>query len=139
MSTKPPLQRYDAPPQLKLALLWISVMFLYIYNDYFNMYLPGAIEGMAAGQIGPWVASNDTALIGVSMMLAIPSLMVFLSVALPPVVSRWLNVLFGLLYTMIEAWTFSGSRLFFQIVVVMEVALTLLIVFYALRWPRRPA
>lgn len=138
MSTKPPLQSYDAPPQLKLALLWITLMFLYIYNDYFNMYLPGALESMAAGAIGPWQASNDAALVGVSMMLAIPSLMVFLSVALPPVVSRWLNVLVGLLYTLIEAWTFSG-RPFYQIVVGMEIALTLLIVFTALRWPRRAA
>lgn len=135
--SKPALQGFDAPPQLKLALLWIAVMFLYIYNDYFNMYLPGAIEGMMAGELGPFSAANDGAMVGLSIMMAIPALMVFLSVALAPVFSRGLNVLFGALYTAIEIWTFSGSRLFFQLVVGLEVVLTLLIVLTALRWPRR--
>lgn len=138
MSTaKPTLQRFDAPPQLKLALLWIAVMFLYIYNDYFNMYLPGAIEGMMDGSVGPFDVANDAAMVGLSIMMAIPALMVFFSVALAPAASRWLNVLFGLLYTAIEIWTFGGSRLFFQVVVGLEVVLTLLIVVTALRWPRR--
>ena len=139
MSTKPPLQRHDAPPQLKLALLWIALMFLYIYNDYFNLYLPDTIEGMMAGRIGPWDTPTDTVFVGLSIMMAIPALMVFLSVALPPLASRWLNVLFGLLYTLIEAWTLSGSALFFQIVVGLEIVLSLLIVIYAVRWPRRSA
>ena len=139
MSTKPPLQRYDAPPQLKLALLWIALMFLYIYNDYFNLYLPGTIEGMMAGRLGPWDTPTDAVFVGVSIMMAIPALMVFLSVALAPVASRWLNVLFGLLYTLIETWTLADSALFFQIVVGLEIVLSLLIVFHALRWPRRSA
>lgn len=137
MSSKQPLQRFEAPLHLKLALLWIAVMFLYIYNDYFNMYLPGGIEGMMNGELGPFEAANDAAMVGLSIMMAIPALMVFFSVALPPFASRWLNVLFGLLYTAIEIWTFSGSRLFFQVVVGFEILLTLLIVVYALRWPRR--
>lgn len=136
--SKPPLQCFDAPPQLKLSLLWIAVMFLYIYNDYFNMYLPGAIEGMMAGELGPFSAANDGVMVGLSIMMAIPALMVFLSVVLQPFASRWLNVFFGVLYTAIEVWTFSGSRPFFQLVVGFEVLLTLLVVVFALRWPRRP-
>ncbi len=137
MSARQNLQGFDAPPQIKLALLWVSLMLLYIYNDYFNMYLPGGIESMMNGDLGPFDAANDAAMAGLSIMMAIPALMVFLSVALPPFASRWLNVMFGFLYTAIELWTFSGARLFFQIVVGFEVLLTLLIVVYALRWPRR--
>jgi hypothetical protein len=139
VSTKQPLRRFEAPTQLKLALMWIAVMFLYIYNDYFNMYLPGGIEGMMSGELGPFDAANDAAMVGVSIMMAIPALMVFLSVALPPFASRWLNVVFGVIYTVIEAWTFTGAELFFQVVVVMEIVLTLLVVLSALRWPRGAA
>jgi hypothetical protein len=58
-------------------------------------------------------------------------------VALPPVVSRWLNVLLGAIYTAVEALTLRGSPLFFQIVVVLEIALTVLIVWSAVRWPKQ--
>jgi hypothetical protein len=69
-------------------------------------------------------------------MLAIPSLMIFLSVSLPPLISRWINVVFGLAYTAIEALTLPHSALFYRIVVVLEMALTMLIIWYAIRWPR---
>jgi hypothetical protein len=49
--------------------------------------------------------------------------------------SRWLKVLLGLLYTIIEALTFPGSALFYQIVVVLEITLTVLIIWYAVKWP----
>jgi len=68
-------------------------------------------------------------------MLTIPSLMIFLSVSLPPPMSRWLNVLLGVSYTVIEALTLPGSPLFYKIVVMLEMALTVLIVWYGLRWP----
>ena len=30
--------------KLKLATLWASFMFLYIYEDYFHLYVPGSIK-----------------------------------------------------------------------------------------------
>jgi hypothetical protein len=112
-------------------------MFLYIYNDYFSMYLPGTIENMTAGRIGPLGEATDVVFVAVSTMLAVPALMIFLSAALPPLASKWLNVLLGLAYTAIEGLTFPGSALFYQIVVVMEIVVTLTIVWTALRWPRQ--
>ena len=114
-------------------------MFLYIYNDYFSLYLPGTIAAMTAGRIGPLGPATPQVLIGVSMMLAIPSLMIVLSAVLPPVISRWLNVLFGAAYTAIQGMTFPGSPPFYQIVVGFEIALTLAIAWTALRWPRGQA
>ncbi len=132
------LEHFRAPRSLQLALAWAALMFLYIYNDYFSLYRPGAITRMAEGRLafGP---ATEGALVAVSLLLAIPALMIFLSVALAPLASRWLNILFGLAYTAIEALTFMGSPLFYQIVVALEIALTLAIVWLALRWPRAPA
>ena len=42
----------------------------------------------------------------------------------------------GLVYTAIEVLTLFGSPLFYKIVVIAEIVLTSMIVFYALRWPR---
>ena len=33
--------------KLKLAALWASFMFLYIYVDYFHLYMPGSIEAVS--------------------------------------------------------------------------------------------
>ena len=110
--------------------------FLYIYNDYFSMYMPGSIEDMLAGRMGPLGEATETIMVAVSLMLAIPALMIYLSAALPPAASRVLNVILGLAYTFVQILTFFGSALFYQIVVGLEVAVTLLIVWTALTWPK---
>jgi hypothetical protein len=130
------LEQFRAPTQVKLALLWVSLMFLYIYNDYFSLYTPGTIADMTAGRLGPLGQASAGVLAGVSIMLAIPALMIFLSVSLTPPASRWLNVVLGILYTAIEALTLPHAALFYRIVVVLEIAVTGLIVLYAVRWPR---
>ena len=131
------LENFLLPTKVKLSLLWTSLMFLYIYNDYFSMYTPGTIEAMSVGRMGPLGQATDVIMISVSLLLAVPALMIFLSAALPPVLSMWLNVLLGLAYTVIEVLTFMGPHLFYKIVVGLEIAVSLLIVWYALNWPRK--
>jgi hypothetical protein len=130
------LEDYRVPPNIRLALLWASLMFLYIYNDYFSLYVTGTIDDMAKGRLGPMGQATDGVLIGLSIMLAVPSLMIFLSAALRPWLSRWLNVGFGIVYTAIEVLTLFGSPWFYGIVVLAEIVLTALIVWHALRWPK---
>lgn len=122
---------------LALSLLWATLMGLYIYNDYFSLYMPGTIEDMAAGKLGPLGQVNDAMMVAVSAMLAIPALMIFLSSALPRAISRWTNVVLGVVYTAIQVLTvLGGSRPFYMMVVALEVLVTLTIVVYALRWTR---
>jgi len=131
-----PLQTYSVPANLKLALLWTSLMFLYIYNDYFDLYAHGTIASMQAGRIGPFEA-NERAMVIFSVLLAIPALMIFLSAVLRPALNRWTNVILGIVYTVVEVLTLFGSRLSYQVVVSMEIVVTLLIIWTALRWPRQ--
>ena len=124
--------------KIKLLALWASVMFCYIYADYFGLYKPGKLQDILNGQffgVGP---TTQGALLGASLMLAIPSLMIFLSVALPPVFNRWLNILAGAFYTAIILKTMWGS-MFYIFYGVIEVSLTSLVVWFAWRWPKVPA
>ncbi len=93
------------------------------------------IADMTVGRLGPMGQASAGVLAGVSIMPAIPSLMIFLSVSLAPLISRWLNIVLGLAYTAVEALTLAHSPLFYRIIVVLEMALTALIVWYAARWP----
>lgn len=55
------------------------------------------------------------------------------------VLNRWVNGVLGVVYAIVTALTFRGSPLFYQMVVVLEIALASLIVRYAFRWPRHSA
>src|SRR5437867_7490492 len=87
--------------KIKLSALWASVMFCYIYADYFGLYVPGKLQGMLAGKMVPLGPATQGVLLGTSVMMAIPSVMIFLSVALRPKVNRWLNIVAGMLFTLI--------------------------------------
>ncbi|MEM6745986.1 MAG: DUF6326 family protein [Pseudomonadota bacterium] len=133
------LEQPKGATPIHLALLWAALMGLYIYNDYFMLYMPGTLDDMSSSTMGPLGPATDQVMVGVSLLLAIPALMIYLSVGLPAVLSKWLNVLFGVAYTAVEALTFVGSPLFYQIVVALEIAVTALIVVTALRWPKTDA
>jgi len=135
-----PLEDVKVPVKIKLAALWASVMFCYVYGDYFELYTPGKLQDMLQGQMGPLGPVTQSLLVGTSILMAVPSLMVFLSIALAPAVSRWLNVFVGLFYAglMLLIATSAGWA-FYVFFALVEVALTLLIVWSAWRWPRQSA
>jgi hypothetical protein len=122
--------------KFKIAALWTSVMFCYIYADYFNLYEPGKLQGMIAGRMGPLGPVTQAMLLGASLMLAIPAVMVFLSLVMQPKINRTVNITLGLAYTLIIVVTMPGSWAFYIFYGVVEVLLTLLVAWYAWSWPR---
>lgn len=123
--------------KIKLSALWASVMFCYIYGDYFGLYKPGTLQGMVDGQMGPLGPTTQGILLGTAIMMAIPSVMVFLSLGLPPTLSRWANISFGAIYTAIMLITMPGAWVFYICLGAIEVILTALIVWYAWHWPKQ--
>jgi hypothetical protein len=137
MAVVEPLDDVRVPTRYKLSALWTSVMFLYIYADYFELYVPGKLQGMLAGKMAPLGPVTQTVLLGTTAMLALPSLMIFLSVALRASVTRWLNIVAGVIYSVIQVAVISGSGWTYYVAMgLMETALTALIVGTAWKWPR---
>lgn len=130
------LEEFRAPTKVKLAALWASTMFCYVYGDYFGLYVAGTVSDMNRGVIGPLGQATPGVLIGVSMMMAIPSLMVALSLVLPAAICRWACVLLGGIYTAIMAISLPGSEPFYTALGIIEMALTLVIAIVAFRWPQ---
>jgi Family of unknown function (DUF6326) len=122
----------------KLSALWTSVMFCYVYGDFFGLYRPGKLQMLLDGRtpIGP---TTQGVLLGTAALMAIPSLMVFMSLVLRPSVNRWVNVVFGALFTVIMLITMPGAWAFYIFLGIIEVVLTGLIVWYAWTWPRQVA
>jgi len=44
------LENFKINIRVKISALWTSVMFCYIYDDYFELYIPKKVEGMLNGQ-----------------------------------------------------------------------------------------
>lgn len=86
--------------RFKLFALWSSVMFFYIYGDYFELFQPGQLQKMITGKT-PVGDVSQGLLLGISSVMVVPSLMPFLSLVLPPGIIRWLNIVFGPVYTVI--------------------------------------
>ena len=74
-----------------------------------------------------------------SAFIAIPSIMVFLSLVLRPGINRWANILFGVIYTGTMLYTMSvpGTWAYYIFLGFIEIRTPGLIVWYAWRWPRQ--
>jgi len=129
------LSDVEVPVRVKLSALWASVMFLYVYGDFFGLFKPGKLAEMQAGRT-PVGATTQGILVAFAVVMAIPSAMVFLSLVLKASVARWANILLGLLYSAIMVITIPGAWGFYVLLGCMEVALTLAVTWYAWTWPR---
>ncbi|HYG81023.1 MAG TPA: DUF6326 family protein [Pyrinomonadaceae bacterium] len=138
-STKKALDDIKVHVKLKLAALWAGVMFCYVYGDYFLLYQPGKLRDVLEGKMAPLGPTTQGVLLFTSVSMAIPAVMIFLSVALKAGPSRWLNIILGLLYTAFVLITLPGAWAFYLFLGSVDMALTALIVWYAWNWPRREA
>ena len=132
----------DNPPipvQAKLAAAWTSFMFLYIYVDYFNLYKPGVIDDLRTGIVFEFDIS-PTLLTVFLAVIAIPALMVMLSMTLPARVNRATNLVVASLYIPVtvfnavgESWDWAS---FYGLSIGIEVLLLAFILRSAWTWPR---
>ncbi len=76
--SSPALEDTKIPVRIKLSALWTSVMFCYVYGDYFDLYVPGKLQDMLQGEMALGTVTQGM-LFGTSILMAVPSLMVVLS------------------------------------------------------------
>jgi hypothetical protein len=134
------LEDLRMPVQAKLAAAWTSFMFLYIYVDYFHLYKPGVLDDILAGVVFEFDISPTLLTIFVAV-IAIPALMVMLSMTLPARVNRATNLVVASLYipysmynAVGESWSWSY---FYGLSIGIEVLLLAFILRSAWTWPRR--
>lgn len=123
--------------KIKLAALWASVTFCYLYGDYFELYAPDKVNSLISGENN---LDSPTTLLIASIILAIPSVMVALSVFLKPKLNRILNIIFGILFTIMMVYIGVVSTnewyLFYVFLAFVESIITAIIVWQAWKWPK---
>lgn len=126
--------------KIKLSALWVTLMLFYIYADILGFYTPGVIEKVVSGEIGGMQITSGFLFV-MAIWMAIPSVMVFLSLALKANVNRLLHIVAGFVSIVALGATFFAEdvspRYEFQAIV--EGVLLALIVWHAWRWPEEGA
>ena len=124
--------------KIKLSALWVTLMLFYIYADIVGFYSPGNIEKVMSGEIGG-IQITEGFLFVMAIWMAIPSVMVFLSLTLKANANRWVNIIIGIVSIVVLGATFFAgefsARYTFQAIV--EGVLIVLIVWYAWTWPKQ--
>ena len=128
--------------QAKLAGAWTSLMFLVIYIDYFHLYQPGEIDEIRGGVIFEFDISATLMSI-FFVIIAIPALMVMLSMALPARVNRVVNLVVASLYIPVMVFNVAGASpdwlFYYGLTIGVEVLILAFILRSAWTWPRNPA
>src|SRR5215831_3290525 len=126
-----------------LSTLWVFALFNYVYADILTLYFNSALQPEAwkqfqSGQVGSIHITQEFVLVG-AILMETAIAMVLLSRVLPYPANRWANIVVALLQTVEVAWSLTGPvywNLFYVFFAAIEMACTLLIIWYAWTWPR---
>jgi hypothetical protein len=126
-----------------LSTLWIFLVLNYLVADVYALFFDPVLQKEAtqerlSGQVGSIQITQEFVLL-TAIVLETAIVMVVLSRVLPYGANRWCNIIVGLLQTAFAATSLIGSTvpdLFSIFFVVIEVATTVFIVWYAWTWPR---
>jgi hypothetical protein len=123
--------------KLKLAALWTSFMFLYVYVDLLGFFKPGTIEDILVGKVFTFQITPLFIIVAL-VSVSIPALMIALSLLLPAKANRWTNIVLGILFIPYSLFNLAGAagwpHYYFGAAV--EVLLLALVLWYAWKWPR---
>jgi hypothetical protein len=131
------LQEVKVNVKIKLSALWITLMFAYSYADVLGFYSPGNLAEILTGEIAG-VPLTQEMLFMMAIMMALPILMVILSLLLMPKVNRALNIVIGIFQIVVLFATFLNTITAYYVVLAsVEFVCLVLIIWFAFKWPKQ--
>jgi len=122
-------------PRFRIAALWASMMFVFAYVDLFSLYRADVRADLEAGKMFAFTIGQGF-LLGVTLYIALPSLMVFLSLVLPARITRIANVVLPVIYGLTIVGGAVGEWSYYILGSAIEVGLLAGIAYYAWTWPK---
>ena len=124
--------------KVKLALLWVALMLLYIYNDILSLYQPGHVADLFEGQL-EGVQFTQSLLFGAAVLMAFPCFMVLLSLTLKARANRLVNIIVGIFHILVLISTqFVGEGetwYYWRFYELLEALFLAIIIRSAWKWP----
>jgi hypothetical protein len=95
------------------------------------------VESLISGEN---VLNSPMNLLIASLIMVVPPLMILASLMLKPLPNKWLNIIFGAIFTMMMVLIAFGSLTpwysFYVFLAIVEAILTTIIVWKAIKWPK---
>jgi hypothetical protein len=135
MSAKTDYQDYWVNPRIKIAALWTSMLFVFVYVDLFSLYRSDVRADIEAGKMFSFTI-GQCFLLGATIYILVPSLMLLLSLVLPARVTRMANIVVAVLYAVTIAGGAIGEWNYYILGSLTETALLAGVVYYAWTWPK---
>ncbi|OXM49488.1 DUF6326 family protein [Amycolatopsis alba] len=131
------LDEQRIPMRAKLAAAWTTLVLLYAYVDILAFFKPGVIKDIEAGIVFEFDISQTLFTVFLTLM-AIPILMVVLSMTLPARANRTTNLIVASVQVPFAAFNVVGGSwtYFYGLGVALEFVVLALILRYAWIWPR---
>ncbi len=127
-----------APPidmRLKIAALWTSLLFIFAYVDIFAFFRADVLQDALAGKVAVF-AVDQSFLLLTTLYVIIPSLMISLSLILPPRANRLTNIIVAAVYALTILGSCIGEVwIYYWLGSLTEVLLLLVILRYAWKMP----
>jgi hypothetical protein len=121
--------------RIKITALWTAMLFVFVYVDLYRYYRADFRAEVEAGELGPFAISQGT-LVGTTVYVLLPILMVFATLVLRPAISRVANIALSVLYAVTIVAGAVGEWYYYVLGSVVEVAMLAGIAYYAWTWPR---
>jgi Family of unknown function (DUF6326) len=135
MTVETKFEPFTVNVRIKISALWTSMLFVFAYVDLFSLYRPDYRADLEAGEIGGFTV-NQSFLLGTTVYVVIPSLMVSCALILRPRVNRIANIALSAVYGLTIMAGAIGEWTYYIVGSVVEVALLAAIVYYAWTWPK---
>ena len=121
--------------RIKISALWTSMLFVFAYVDLFSFYRPDFRSDVEVGEVGGFTV-NQSFLLGTTVYVVIPSLMVFGALVLGPRVNRIVNIALGIMYALTIIGGAIGEWNYYLLGSAVEVVLLAAVAYYAWTWPK---
>ena len=135
MAAETKLEPCNVNVRIKLSTLWASMLFVFAYVDLFSLYRRDFRADLEAGEVSGFKI-NQLFLVGTTVYVVIPSLMVFVAVILRPHVNRIANIALATVYALTIIAGAIGEWGYYIFGSAIEVGLLVAIVYYAWTWPQ---
>lgn len=124
-------------PRLKIAALWVSMLFVFVYVDLFSLYRADVRADLDAGTLSGFDVGQSF-LLGISLYVIVPSLMVVLSLVLPARAARLTNIVLAGPYLITVVASAFDDWAYFVVGSAVEAVLLSAIAWLAWTWPSAP-
>jgi len=126
--------------KIKLAVLWILKELVDLVYMTIAAFEPGVIEQIMEGEI-EGIKIGPEILLLMAVIYLVPLVMAFLSLTLKDSTNRWANIIVGIVFTGLGLWdlidALAVQSAYAILMSVSMVVATVLLVWYAWKWPKK--